>query len=116
MTFLSSNGFALALLWAGAAAGGPAQAQDREPASIESAHRAFHLGQYSSSLALYERLAALGHAEAAERAGHMLVLGEAIYGERVRADEARARVLLRQAAQAGRPHATHLLGLLEASD
>ena len=54
-----------------------------EPARIELAHQAYHWGQYERSLTLYEQLAAQGDAEAAERAGYMLMQGADLYGPRV---------------------------------
>ena len=74
------------------------------------------MGQYSRSLALYERLAANGDAEAAERAGFMLLQGDAFYGRQVRRDVGRATALLVQAARSGRPGAGFMLNMLESSD
>ena len=64
---------------------------------------------YGNALAIYERMAATGDARAAELAGHMLALGESLYGSAVRGDPVRAVKLLSQAARAGRPVAAHLL-------
>ncbi len=100
-------------LWAVAALG-HGQALNGSP--IDVAHRAYHLGQFEHSLALYEQLAARGDAEAAERAGFMLLQGALIYGARVPHDPDRAVALLQQAASGGRSHARYMLGLLEASD
>lgn len=95
------------------AAAGHAGAQ---PMGIEQAHRAHHGAEYDRSLALYEQLAAQGDAEAAERAGFMLMQGPVAYGPRVPRDVARATAWLEQAAQAGRPHAIFLLGLSAGTD
>ncbi len=95
------------------AAAGHASAQ---PIGIEQAHHAYHLAEYERSLALYEQLAALGDAEAAERAGYMLMQGPIAYGARVPRDVPRATVWLEQAAHAGRPHALFLLGLTPGTD
>jgi TPR repeat protein len=100
-------------LWAVAALG---HGQTVNGSPIEVAHRAYHLGQFERSLTLYEQLAARGDAEAAERAGYMLLQGAPIYGSRVRHDPDRAVSLLQQAARGGRSHAQFMLGLLEASD
>lgn len=83
---------------------------------IEQAHRAYHVAEYVRSLALYEQLAAQGDAEAAERAGFMLMQGPSAYGPRVPRDVARATAWLEQAAHAGRPHAVFLLGLSAGTD
>ncbi|WP_382153850.1 hypothetical protein [Hydrogenophaga sp. ANAO-22] len=95
------------------AAAGPAGAQ---PMGIERAHHAHYIAEYERSLALYEQLAAQGDAEAAERAGYMLMQGPAAYGPRVPRDVARATAWLEQAARAGRPHAVFLLGLSAGTD
>jgi TPR repeat protein len=87
-----------------------------EPSPIEQAHRAYHFAQYEQSLALYEQLAAQGDAEAAERAGYMLMQGPGAYGPRVPRDVPRATAWLEQAAHAGRPHAGFLLGLTYGTD
>lgn len=100
-------------LWAVAALG---HGQTLNGSPIDEAHRAYHLGQFEHSLTLYERLAARGDAEAAERAGFMLLQGAPIYGNRVRHDPNRAVSLLQQAARAGRSPARYMLGLIEASD
>lgn len=100
-------------LWAVAALG---HGQTLNSSPIDLAHRAYHLGEFEQSLNLYEQLAARGDAEAAERAGFMLLLGAPIYGNRVRHDSDRAVKLLHQAAHGGRSHARYMLGLLEASD
>lgn len=87
-----------------------------EPAGIEIAHQAYHWGEYERSLTLYEQLAAQGHAEAAERAGYMLMQGPGVYGPRVPRDAARATAWLEQAAVAGRPHALFVLGMAGNAD
>lgn len=92
---------------------GAAQAQ--APA-IELAHQAYHQGRFQQSLTLYQQLAASGNAEAAERAGYMLLHGPRAYGPQVPHDPARATALLEQAAGAGRTHAFFVLGMMNGSD
>lgn len=87
-----------------------------EPTRIEAAHQAYHWGQYERSLTLYQQLAAQGNAEAAERAGYMLMQGSGVYGPQVPRDEVRATALLEQAAVAGRPHALFVLGMAGNAD
>ena len=87
-----------------------------EPNRLEVAHQAYHRGQFDRSLMLYEQLAAQGNAEAAERAGYMLMQGAGVYGPQVRPDPARATLLLEQAASAGRAHAVFVLGMTNAAD
>ena len=84
--------------------------------TIEQAHRAYYLGQHHHSLALYEQLARHGNAEAAERAGFMLLQGDRDRAEPSGRDAARALALLLQAAQAGRPGAAFILNMLEQTD
>jgi TPR repeat protein len=84
--------------------------------SLADAHRAHYLGEHRLALSLYEQLAAAGNAEAAERAGFMLLLGSADCGVRLMIDRDRATALLLQAAHAGRPSAVVMLNLLEATD
>lgn len=84
--------------------------------TVADAHRAYFLGQYSRSLAMYEQLAGAGDAEAAERAAFMRLLGNGFYGPQVRTDVARAMELLVQAARAGRPGASAMLGMLPGTD
>lgn len=84
--------------------------------SLEAAHQAYHWGQFDRSLAMYEQLASQGNAEAAERAGYMLMQGPGVYGAKVPRDEARAAALLEQAAGAGRPHALFVLGMAGSAD
>lgn len=81
-------------------------------ASTEAWQRAndeYQAQRFANALAMYEQIAATGDARAAELAGHMLVLGEALYGESVKRDPARAARWLSQAASDGRPVAAHLL-------
>jgi TPR repeat protein len=99
---------ALCLAFAGAA---HADATD-----IEVAHRAYHQGRFEQSLNLYQQLAASGNAEAAERAGYMLMQGPGAYGPQVPRDPARATALLEQAAGAGRTHAVFMLGMTNSAD
>lgn len=106
---LAGGALLLGLAFASAAQADPA-------AHIEAAHQAYHLGQYGHSLMLYEQLAAQGDAEAAERAGYMLMQGTAVYGPQVRPDPARATALLEQAASAGRVHAVFVLGMVSGAD
>ena len=87
-----------------------------ETTDLERAHQAYHQGQFNRSLMLYEQLAAQGNAEAAERAGYMLMQGPGAYGPQVRTDHARATALLEQAAAAGRTHAVFVLGMTNAAD
>lgn len=93
---------------------GPACASPEVPPGIDEAHQAYYLGDSERALLMYERLATEGHAEAAERAGFML-LHDA--GDRpAKAYVARATALLVQAANAGRQGAVFVLGLLESAD
>ncbi|MFW5330622.1 hypothetical protein [Hydrogenophaga sp. ZJX-1] len=87
-----------------------------EPLRIDAAHQAYHGGEYQRSLVLYERLAAQGNAEAAERAGYMLLQGAAAYGPQIPRDLARATALLEQAAGAGRQTALFFLSMLGSAD
>lgn len=70
------------------------------------ADAAFHSGRYAVALAQYERLAA-------ERAAHMLLLGESLYGTAVVRDSARAVTYLQQAAKAGSASGALLLQRLD---
>lgn len=83
---------------------------------IEEANHAYYLEQYARSLSVYQKLAAAGNAEAAERAGFMLFQGDALYGRQIKRDPERARALLTQAAMAGRPGAGFMLNMLERTD
>src|SRR5262245_53128526 len=74
----------------------------RKPPTLEEAQQAYHSGQFGRSLAMFEALAAQSNAEAAECAGFMLLMGEAMYGKEVHRDVERAKVLLVEAAAAGR--------------
>ncbi|MEO6744053.1 MAG: hypothetical protein ABIS28_11255 [Caldimonas sp.] len=94
----------------------PAIARAQPAPTIEQAHRAYYLGQHSRSLALYQQLATQGNAEAAERAGFMMLHGERTRTRPSERDAARALELLLQAAQAGRPGAGFILNMLEGSD
>jgi TPR repeat protein len=91
-----------------------AQAQT-EP-TIQDAAQAYHVGQYQRALALYEQLAQRGNAEAAERAGFMLLQANGHYGVQVRRDVDRARALITQAARADRTAAGFMLNMLENTD
>lgn len=84
--------------------------------TLYDAHRAYYLGDYARSLAIYERHASAGNAEAAERAGFMLLHGEGLYGKRVRRDIGRALVLLNEAAAAGRAGASFMLQMVDLAD
>ena len=84
--------------------------------TIEQAHRAYYFGQHGLSLALYQQLATHGNAEAAERAGFMLLQGDRDRAQPSGRDAARAMALLLQAAQAGRPGAAFILNMLEQTD
>ena len=75
----------------------------------ERADNEYQVQRYKNALDIYEQIAATGDARAAELAGHMLALGETLYGDEVRRDSAKAAQLLSQAARAGRPVAMHLL-------
>lgn len=87
-----------------------------QPTAMDEANRAYYLGQYAHSLALYERLAAAGNAEAAERAGFMRLEGGGIYGAQVGRDLGKAAAWLTQAAKAGRPGAGFVLNMLDGAD
>lgn len=84
--------------------------------TIDQAHHAYYQGQFRRSLLMYEQLAQGGNAEAAERAGFMLVQGDGLYGKQVRRDLERATVLLTRAAKAGRPGAGFMLNMMERTD
>jgi hypothetical protein len=92
-----------------------ASAADKSPTLAE-AQRAYHFGQYRVSLAMFEQLAGRRNAEAAECAGFMLLMGEGLYGTQVHRDVERAKVLLVEAAAAGRPGAGFLLNMIERTD
>jgi TPR repeat protein len=85
-------------------------------APIEQAHRDYYNGHFARSLALYQRLAADGNAEAAERAGFMLAQGGALYGRQVTQDLSQAVALLTRAAKAGRSGAGFMLNMIERTD
>lgn len=84
--------------------------------TIQDAAQAYHAGQYQRALSLYDQLAQRGNAEAAERAGFMLLQANGHYGVRVRRDMDRARVLITQAARADRAAAGFMLNMLENTD
>lgn len=88
----------------------------KEAPGIAEAHHAYYLEQFSRSLTIYEKLAATGNAEAAERAGFMLLQGNGLYGRQIKRDVGRAHALLVQAAKAGRPGASFLLNMMERTD
>jgi TPR repeat protein len=75
----------------------------------ERADQEYQMQHYGKALELYEQIAATGDARAAELAGHMLTLGESLYGDTVRRDPVRAAQWLSLAASAERPVAIHLL-------
>lgn len=85
-------------------------------AALDEAHHAYYDERFDHALALYEKLADAGDAAAAERAGFMRLVGEPMYGPRVRRDPPRAEMLLTQAAQAHRPGAAFLLGMLQRTE
>ena len=99
-----------------AAIGSCAIAGSGRELTIDQAHHAYYQGQFRRSLLMYEQLAAQGNAEAAERAGFMLVQGDGLYGWQVRRDLERATVLLTRAAKAGRPGAGFMLNMMERTD
>lgn len=79
------------------------------PEAWQRADDEYQVQRFRNALEIYEQIAMTGDARAAEVAGHMLMVGEALYGDSVRRDPARAARLLSQAANAGRPVAMHLL-------
>ena len=79
------------------------------PEAWERADNEYQVQRYAAALEIYQQLAATGDARAAELAGHMLALGESLYGDAVKRDPVKAAQLLSQAAGAGRPVAAHLL-------
>lgn len=93
-----------------------AAAWSAQPTTMDEANRAYYLGRYAHALALYERLAAAGHAEAAERAGFMRLEGGAMYGAQVGRDLGKAAAWLTQAARSGRPGAGFVLNMLDGAD
>ncbi len=101
-------------LWQGL--GFLAEAQAQVAPSIQQAAQAYHAGQYQLALTLYEQLAQQGNAEAAERAGFMLLQANGHYGVQVRRDMDRARALITQAAKADRSAAGFMLNMLENTD
>lgn len=113
---ISNPALARTLAWATAACLALQGAAAQEAPAIALAHSAYYQEQFGRSLVLYEALAATGNPEAAERAGYMLLHGGGAFGPQVPRDVARARVLLAQAAHAGRPGAAFVLNMLERSD
>jgi TPR repeat protein len=83
-----------------------------ETMNIGEAHHAYYIGQYDRSLAMYSQLAEAGNAEAAERAGFMLLQDEEVFGKQVQRNVPRARELIMQAAMAGRTGATFLMNMV----
>jgi TPR repeat protein len=84
------------------------------PEAWDLADQDYQAQRFANALKKYESLALAGDARAAEIAGHMLALGESLYGDAVRRDPVRAVELLRQASRAGRPVASHLIRHVEA--
>jgi TPR repeat protein len=84
--------------------------------SLVDAHRAYYQGEFELSLNAYERLAKAGSAEAAERAGFMLLQANGYFGRQVRRDVGRAVPLLEQAARDDRAGAAFLLNMLPGAD
>ena len=91
-------------------------AQTHTALTIQEAAQAYHAGHYQRALSLYDQLAQRGNAEAAERAGFMLLQANGHYGVEVRRDMDRARVLITQAARADRAAAGFMLNMLENTD
>jgi TPR repeat protein len=80
--------------------------------SLAEAHHAYYVGQYGRSLTMYRQLAEAGDAEAAERAGFMLLYGEDVFGKQVQRNVPKARELIMQAAMAGRSGAGFLMNMV----
>jgi TPR repeat protein len=87
----------------------PARAAEDWPSARQAADEAYAAQHFAVALADYERLAAQGDALAAERAGHMRLLGSSLYGKPVPRDLGRARQWLAQAARSGSASAALLL-------
>jgi TPR repeat protein len=100
--FILSAATALALVSMSNAASASSETWER-------ADREYQVQHYGNALEIYEQIAATGDARAAEVAGHMLILGQTLYGDAVQRDPARAAQWQPQAASAGRPIAMHLL-------
>lgn len=83
-----------------------------ETATLAEANRAYYAGQYDRSLTMYRQLAEAGNAEAAERAGFMLLYGEDVFGKQVQRNVPRAHELILQAARAGRAGAGFLMNMV----
>jgi TPR repeat protein len=94
----------------------PTRTTDGAVPDMSAANRAYYFGDYATALSIYMHHAADGNAEAAERAGLMLLAGPGLYGRQVRADPDRAAALLEEAAWAGRQSAVQLLNLFADSD
>ena len=83
-----------------------------ETVTLGEAHHAYYTGQYDRSLAMYRQLAEAGNAEAAERAGFMLLQDEEVFGKQIQRNVPKARELIMQAAMAGRSGASFLLNMV----
>ena len=86
-----------------------AAAAEAAPTLRQQAYVAFDSKDYALALVLFERAAAAGDLLAAERAGEMLLDGQAANGAGVPEDLARASALLRRAACTGSASAAALL-------
>ena len=106
---LVSAAFAFALA-------GPACAGIDTLPTIEEAHRAYYLGESERALLIYEKLAASGNAEAAERAGFILLRSPETGVRAGPVHVARATSWLVQAARAGRQGAAFVLGMMDSAD
>ena len=95
---------------------GAACARSEALPGIEVAHRAYYLGETERALLIYETLAATGNAEAAERAGFILLRRAGTVAREGQAYVARATSLLVQAAGAGRQGAVFVLDMLDSAD
>lgn len=93
---------------------GPTMAQSKP--TLEQANLAYYTGEYARSLQLYGQLASSGNAEAAERAGFMLLQANGHYGPHVRRDVNRAMSLITQAARSDRVGAGFQLNMLELTE
>jgi TPR repeat protein len=83
-----------------------------ETVTLGEAHQAYYAGQYERSLTMYRQLAEAGNAEAAERAGFMLLQDEEVFGKQVQRNAPKARELIMQAAMAGRTGAAFLMNMV----
>ena len=93
-----------------------ASVQAQPEPTLEGAAQAYHAGQYQRALNLYEQLAQSGNAEAALRAGFMLLQANGHFGLQVRRDADRAHALITQAARADHVAAGFMLNMLESTD